>query len=129
MCWDVYYTYSVDGGRTWAERNLRVSDRSMNRDEGFSVNPKYDPRGPMAVAATNAVTYVAWPDSRAGRPLVPVQDTYVGTVIHELEDQDDEGVDVRSLVLGTSIGVLAAGILAFVFMLRLRARAQRTPGT
>ena len=129
VCWDVYYTYSVDGGRTWAERNLRVSDRSMNRDEGFSVNPKYDPRGPMAVAAANAVTYVAWPDSRAGRPLVPVQDTYVGTVIHELEDQDDKGVDVRSLVLGTSTGVLAAGVLAFVFMLRVRARPQGTPAT
>lgn len=25
VCWDVYYTYSHDGGRTWAERNIRVS--------------------------------------------------------------------------------------------------------
>ena len=93
----------------------------MNRDEGFSVNPKYDPRGPMGVAATDTVTYVAWPDSRAGRPLVPVQDTYVGTVIHELEEDDDETVDVSSVILGTSIGILAAGILALAIILRLRA--------
>ena len=73
------------------------------------------------MAATDTVTYVAWPDSRAGRPLVPVQDTYVGTVIHELEEEDDETVDVSSVILGTSIGILAAGILAFAFILRLRA--------
>lgn len=82
----------------------------------------------MAVAATDAVTYVAWPDSRAGRPLVPVQDTYVGTVIHELEDSEDEGVHASSLVLGSSIGVLAAGILALVLMLRLRTRSRATSG-
>jgi hypothetical protein len=129
VCWDVYYTYSVDGGATWAERNLRISDRSMNRDEGFSVNPRYDPRGPMAVAATDATTHIAWPDSRAGRTLLPVQDTYVAAVIHDLEDEGEGGVDRSSLVLGVSIGLLLAGLLVFVVLVRTRVRSRKSPGT
>ena len=123
VCWDVQYTYSNDGGRTWARQNLRVSDRSMNRDEGFSVNPKYAPRGPMGVAATDAAAYIVWPDSRAGNPLVPVQDTYVATVIHEIETNDDGGVEGSSLALGAVIGIVLSGLLVLGGLLRFRSRA------
>lgn len=128
VCWDVYYTYSTDGGQTFA-RNLRVSDRSMNRDEGFSVNPKYDPRGPMAVASTNEVTYVAWPDSRAGRPQAPTQDTYFTTILHEeVLDVEEGGVKASSVVLGVGIGVLATGLLVFLVSLLLRGRRREAAG-
>ena len=123
-CWDVFYTYSTDGGRTWAEHNLRVSDRSMNKDEGIQVNPAYGPMGPMGVASTDAAAYVAWPDSRAGRPLTPLQDTYVAAVLHEQEERPvDRSVRVSSLVAGGGIGLAIAGLVALAFRASLRRRA------
>ncbi len=47
-CWDVFSTFSSDGGATWA-RNIRVSDRSMNQNEGYVLNLAYDLRGPIGV--------------------------------------------------------------------------------
>jgi hypothetical protein len=123
VCWDVYYTYSTDGGRTWAG-NIRVSDRSMNRDEGFSVNPKYDARGPLGVAATDDVAYIAWPDSRAGNPLVPVQDTYVATVLHALEPvRSSSEANTLSVLMGAGIGLAVAGLAALILVPRLRPRS------
>lgn len=127
-CWDVFYTYSVDGGRTWAESNLRVSDRSMNKFEGFSMNPGYGPMGPMGIASTNRAAYVAWPDSRAGRPLVPVQDTYFATVLHAQDiEVASRQINAGSMGIGTGLGLAAAGLVALVMTGRAR-RASRSAG-
>lgn len=122
FCWDAFYTFSTDGGATWAPNNIRVSDRSMNRDEGISVNPKYDARGPFAVVATDDVTHFAWGDSRAGSPVVPLQDVYFTSVLHELpkDDGDTGGVQATSLVLGTGIGLLLGGAVLFALSRRWR---------
>ena len=112
-CWDAYYTYSTDGGRTWARRNLRISDRSMNKSEGYALNPEYDVRGPMGVASTNGAAYVAWPDSRAGRPAVPNDDTYFASISHTAaEERGGSGVRWGSVALGVALGLLAAGLVA-----------------
>ncbi len=74
--------YSSDGGKTWA-KNLRVSDRSMNQNEGYVLNPAYDLRGPMAIASTDDAASIAWPDSRAGRVDLPAEDLYFASVIHD----------------------------------------------
>lgn len=112
-CWDVFYTSSVDGGRTWARHNVRVSDRSMNKDEGYALNDDYDVRSPLGVASTDRAAYVAWPDSRAGHPLVPSDDTYFASIVHEREAAADEPtVKASSVGLGLAIGLLVAGIAA-----------------
>lgn len=121
-CWDAFYTFSTDGGNTWAPDNLRVSDRSMNRDEGHTMNPRYDARAPMGLASTNTAAYVSWPDSRAGRPAMPVNDVYFAAVLHEPDTADDDGVKVSSVVLGGTIGLAAAGLLLFVPALLTRRR-------
>ena len=128
VCWDAFYTFSTDGGSTWAPDNIRVSDRSMNRDEGISVNPKYDARGPFAVASTDEVAHFAWGDSRAGSPGVPIQDVYFTSVLHELPEADDGGggaIRATSVVLGTGIGLLLGGVIVFVLSLRFRGRKAR----
>lgn len=124
VCWDVFYTFSTDGGATWAPNNIRVSDRSMNRDEGIALNPKYDARGPFAVAAANDLTHFAWGDSRAGAPAVPLQDVYFTSVLHEpgKEQDGDAGIDASSVALGAGMGLLVGGLVLFVLSRRGRGR-------
>ena len=118
-----FYTFSTDGGQTWAPDNLRVSDRSMNRDEGFTMNPKYDARAPMGLASSSTAAHVTWPDSGAGRPNVPVGDVYLAAVLHGPPVvEDDDGIDARSVVFGAAIGVAAAGLVVFVLSMTARRR-------
>lgn len=70
---DVYYSYSTDGGQSWAP-NERVSDRSIDRRVG-----PYDTggiRGPLAVAALDPGAYIAWDDTRAATEENQNQDIY-----------------------------------------------------
>lgn len=71
----VYYTYSKDGGRTWA-KNVRVTDRPMNKDAGYTQSDQQGLMGPVAIASGNNTTYFAWSDSRAGTVDNPVEDYY-----------------------------------------------------
>jgi hypothetical protein len=128
VCWDAFYTFSNDDGRTWATNNIRVSDRSMNRDEGHAMNPKYDSRAPMGLASTSSAAYVSWPDSRAGLPTLPVDDVYFATVLHAPETVSTEkGVKLSSAVLGGAVGVVGAGLLLFALSLLTRRRTDGTP--
>jgi Neuraminidase (sialidase) len=79
--WDVYYTYSSDGGLTWS-KNTRVSDRSMNENAGYTLSSNYGLMGPMGVASTNDSTYFAWSDSRAGTVDNPVEDYYFTAAVY-----------------------------------------------
>lgn len=128
--WDVYYTFSTDEGRSWAP-NVRISDRSMRKMEGYSLNTNYDVRGPMGVAATDSKTHAAWADSRDGSAEQPVEDVYFATAFHQpgellaTSSEADFG-----FVLGASLGVLVAGLIVVAVALRLRSRqptAERVP--
>ncbi len=44
-CWDAFSTSSSDRGESWS-RNVRVSDRTMNQNEGYVLHLAYDLRGP-----------------------------------------------------------------------------------
>lgn len=75
---DVYYTYSVDGGRTFAP-NIRVSDRSADRSIGVWAN-NIDQRNNVGLASSNESAYFAWSDTRhANRDFQP-EDIYSATV-------------------------------------------------
>lgn len=54
--WDVYYSYSNDSGQTWAPE-VRMSDRSMHRNEGYSFHRSYGLGGPVGLASTDAAAY------------------------------------------------------------------------
>ena len=100
---DVYYTYSDDGGRTWAP-NVRVSDRSADRSIGVWAH-HVDPRLNVGIASTDEAAYVAWQDTRnANREFQP-EDVYMARV-------DVDGiVDGVSTSSGTPAWLaLAAGV-------------------
>ena len=74
----VYYTYSSDGGRTWAP-DLRVTDRAIDRR--LSDVWSNGVHGPVGLASTNDVAYVAWDDSRNAIGESKAQDVYFTRVL------------------------------------------------
>ncbi|MDP9005555.1 MAG: glycoside hydrolase [Actinomycetota bacterium] len=120
-CWDVFSTSSSDRGASWS-RNVRVSDRTMNQNEGYVLHLAYDLRGPIGVASTDDVTYVGWSDSRSGRVDLPTEDVYVASIIHEPAETDTRGVQPVSLAMGAGLGLVVAGLAALVGVAVLRKR-------
>lgn len=120
--WDVYSTYSVDGGRTW-HTNVRVSDRSMNANEGYTNNAQYGLTGSMGIASDNGSQYVVWSDSRRGHPDLPVEDMYLATV-RVGPGSGDRTSTSRGAVffLGVATGVTAAAVALLVGVLALARR-------
>ena len=118
-CFDIFYTSSSDGGKTWA-KNSRISDRSMNQWEGLAMNPLYDLRGPVGVASTDEEAYVSWSDSRNGSFELPSEDVYMATVIHRVKATGNKESDVKlpSLLLGLAIGVVIAGVAVLALSAR-----------
>ncbi len=111
-CFDIFYTSSSDAGATWAP-NSRISDRSMNQNEGFAMNLAYDARGPIGVASTDEEAYIAWNDSRNGTFELPTEDSYFAKVIHEEVGPGgggDPAIKASSVVLGLTIGLVIAGL-------------------
>ena len=113
--WDVYYSYSHDGGRTWAQ-DIRMSDRSMHQNEGYSFHRQYGLAGPVGIASTDAVAYVAWGDSRRGSLQFPVEDYYFATAVHDREAAEGTGAGggsstARDVVLGSVVTLVLAGLV------------------
>ncbi|HVL27043.1 MAG TPA: sialidase family protein, partial [Acidimicrobiales bacterium] len=120
-CFDIYYTSSTDGGRTWAP-NSRISDRSMNQWEGLAMHPYYDLRAPVGVASTDEEAYVAWSDSRHGSFELPTEDVFFGRVVHvdRLAAGGEPAVKTSSLLLGLAIGLVVAGLAVSAMAWRAR---------
>ena len=68
---NVRYTYSTDGGLTWAP-NIRVNDKPVNFNYGVSFNS--DLRQPNGVASTNSYAIIGWADTRNANELTQTQD-------------------------------------------------------
>ncbi|MGH9226754.1 MAG: hypothetical protein ACRD2W_23870 [Acidimicrobiales bacterium] len=119
--WDVYYTYSDDGGLTWAQE-IRMSDRSMHRNEGYSFNSQYGLVGPVGMASTDATAFVAWGDSRRGSTQLPVEDHYLASAVHDRDGPAEGGSGsntARDVALGAVITLVAVGLfLAGAALLR-----------
>jgi hypothetical protein len=71
---DVYYTYSNDGGKTWA-KNVKMTDQSLNFDLGISYNGDF--RNTPGVASANEYAAVGWADPRKADATTQTQDDYV----------------------------------------------------
>jgi Neuraminidase (sialidase) len=118
---NIYYTYSTDGGKTWAP-NIRVSDRSIYRRVGITFNNQ-DVVGPVGMASTDDGAVITWSDSRGSAPF-DAEDAYVtrvrfddGTLAGAAAEEDDE-----SPVVWVAMGAgIALGVAGAVFAVASRA--------
>ncbi|HJV09422.1 MAG TPA: sialidase family protein [Acidimicrobiales bacterium] len=129
LYWDVYYSHSNDGGLTWAD-DMRMSDRSMHRNEGYSFHNNYGLGGPVGIASTDAAALVAWGDSRRGSVPLPVEDYYFASAVYDRSALEASGGGeshtARDVALGSVITLVVAG-LVLVFAAAAGRRGQPKP--
>jgi hypothetical protein len=117
LYWDAYLTSSSDGGVTWTP-NTRVSDRSMNKNEGYTLSSSYGLMGPIGIASTDGAALVAWGDSRRGTVQLPTEDYYFTSVVYDADQlaaakSDDSERPAAWFALGAAVmlGILGAVLL------------------
>lgn len=74
---NVRYSYSTDGGASWAP-NVLVSDRPVDFNRGISYNS--DLRQPPGVASANQYAVVGWADTRLSTEDTQTQDDFGAAV-------------------------------------------------
>jgi hypothetical protein len=113
---NVRYTYSTDGGQTWAP-NVKVNDMPINFNYGVSFNS--DLRQPNGVASTNQYAIVGWADTRHANDLTQTQDNYASAVqFAPLPTTGNTTAPVIAAIFG---GLVFAGIVLLV-LLQMRKR-------
>jgi hypothetical protein len=133
LWWDVYYSYSNDAGKTWAT-DIRVSDRSMNKNEGYTFHSNYGLGGPAGVASTNKAAVFAWADSRRGSIALPVEDFYFTSASFSNPSSEAAGGTshtARDVALGAGATLAVMGVamvLAYLGASR-RSRPAAQPST
>ncbi|MGI8806482.1 MAG: sialidase family protein [Acidimicrobiales bacterium] len=122
---DVYYTYSLDGGRTFAE-NIKITDRIIDRRFGIWQG-NADIHGPTGIISTDDVVYFTWQDSRNGTQIGSADDTYFaslrlyGPQLAAGQEKEDSGVPRPVLIgAGLAIGMGLAMLLVFAASRRSR---------
>jgi len=112
---NVRYTYSTDGGQTWAP-SIPVTEQPINFNRGISFNS--DLRQPPGVASANQYAAIAWADPRFADDETQTQDNF-GLVAQfsPLPAEENTSLRVIAAVLG---GLVLAGIvlLGILFMRR-----------
>lgn len=112
---EVRYTYSTDGGATWAP-NMGVTDRKIDFFPGISFNS--DIRQPPGVASTNAFAAIAWADARFADAETQTQDNFgVVAQFSPLPAEENTGWRTAAAVLG---GLVLAGIVLLGIQLMRR---------
>ena len=132
---DVYYSWSTDGGKTWA-KNVRLNDVTLNRTIGTWTNQYFIVVPPAIVSADGWATAV-WSDTRNGDATTNSQDLYDAPIAYDTSTipaglkgavtGSYTGSDVA--IVGIVIGV--AGLLAgagIVMLLTVIARRRAATG-
>jgi hypothetical protein len=105
---DVYYRYSLDGGRSFSDE-VKVTDRIIDRRYGLWSNNSHI-HAPIGIVSTDDAAYITWQDSRNGTNDASADDTYfatvrlTGTVQAVGDEQEDSGVPRPILVLAGLAG-------------------------
>jgi len=122
---NVRYTYSTDGGVSWAP-NVKVNDQPLNFNYGISFNS--DIRQPNGVASANQYAMVGWADTRNATDLTQTQDNYASAVqFAALPTTKSTTLPLIAAVFG---GLVLAGIvLLVVLQFRKREEAEPSPRT
>lgn len=125
---DVYYTYSNDGGKTWA-KNVKISDQPINFDFGISYNGDF--RNSPGVASANEYAAVGWADTRKADPTTQTQDDYVAIAQFQTINAGNGLVlPILAAVLdGLATAAIVVAIIAIVQRRRRSAPAAPTAQT
>lgn len=75
---DVYYASTGDRGATLGP-NLRISDRSINRNIGVWSNHTHI-HAPVGIVSTDDSVYLAWQDTRNGNLEMQAEDVYFASL-------------------------------------------------
>jgi hypothetical protein len=119
---NVRYTYSTDGGVTWA-KNVKVNDRPINFNYGVSYNS--DLRQPVGVASTNEYAIFGWADTRNATDLTQTQDNYASAAqFTPLPTTKNTTAPVIAAIFG---GLVLAGIVLLLVLLYRRGRGDSAP--
>ncbi|MGH9280538.1 MAG: sialidase family protein [Acidimicrobiales bacterium] len=125
---DVYYTFSTDGGQSWAP-NVRINDRIIDRN--FGPSSQGGIRGPVGLAALDSAAYLAWDDSRNGRPENATQDIYFTRARAEsgagLLTAPAETSAVAWALLGAAITLAVGGLALVIVLTATRSRRATEP--
>lgn len=116
----VYYTYSTDGGATWAH-NVQVTDRPINFDFGISYNG--DIRQPPGVASANQYAAVGWADARLANSDTQTQDDY-GAIV-QFDTIPPTTSPTWPIIVAVVDGVATAAIVAGLVILVRRRQGSR----
>jgi hypothetical protein len=122
----VYMASSDDGGESWS-KNIQVSDVPNDRTIGTGgIN--FQVQVPLAVAATEERTIVAWSDTRYGNFDSGIQD--IATNVVDRDVKTAGGYQSRDVVFGVLAGlVFGAGVMIFAAVRMRRATpAPAEPG-
>ncbi|MGH9226501.1 MAG: hypothetical protein ACRD2W_22540 [Acidimicrobiales bacterium] len=112
---DVYYSYSVDNGDSWAN-SARVNDRGIDRSKGVWSN-NVDSKANVGIAATEDAVYFAWQDTRNAIGQSDSEDIYAASIslTGSFVTPVDEGIPAWTLfgtaALGLGLGICIAWLI------------------
>lgn len=127
--YDVFYTYSADGGRHFA-RNVRLTEMASDSHIGAqytgpAAHGQYEIGNRLGLLSMRASVLAAWPDARNSAVNTTAQDIFVRTV-DGMDTREHRAKDWARLSGGLVIGAgLLIGIRALVTLGR-RSEAQGT---
>lgn len=113
---NVRYSYSTDGGATWAPPML-ISDRPVDWNFGVSYNS--DLRTPPGVASANEYAAIGWADTRLADAESQTQDNFGATV--QFEPLPPENYSALAYIAAVFAGLVIAGVILLA-VLALRRR-------
>jgi hypothetical protein len=121
---DVYYSYSTDGGRTWAG-NVRVTDRLIDRKLGVHSG-NYGLKGPIGIASADGAAFVAWDDTRNSVGDTQSQDIYFSRVRFSTDKAvfaSGPPSSSNRLLWGVLGAAVALGVVGLVLLVAQRRRS------
>jgi photosystem II stability/assembly factor-like uncharacterized protein len=122
---DVYMVTSTDNGATWG-KNLRVTDRSIDRNIGVFAN-NADVNAPPGLAATKAFTLVGWDDTRNGDAVGQAQDLYAANV--QYEEIGGGTSNATKIALAGVVGLVIVGLALLGVSMLTKRGGDGTPPT
>jgi hypothetical protein len=105
------YTYSTDGGQTWAP-NVIINDRPIDWNYGISFNS--DIRHPTGIASTNSYAVFGWADGRVPDNIGQTQDNFAA--VAQFSPIPTTSNTTAPKIAAAFAGLVVAGIVLLVIM-------------